>query len=122
MSITIGVDPVTFLVSRVITSAAFMGIGALVALIAGEKLKIPRLPLRFLVAFVGLGTGIATFLAEWASIKLSILVGLGVMIFGASLAFEQSATSKGAARLVGGIALLAAGAAWVGWNVYLMFR
>jgi hypothetical protein len=122
MSITIGVDPVTFLVSRVITSAAFMGIGALVALIAGEKMKIPRLPLRFLVAFVGLGTGLATFLAEWASIKLSILVGLGVMIFGASLAFEKSATRKGAARLAGGIALLAAGAGWVGWNVYLMFR
>jgi hypothetical protein len=29
MSITIGVDPVTFLASRVITSATFMGIGVL---------------------------------------------------------------------------------------------
>jgi hypothetical protein len=122
MSITIGVDPVTFLVSRVITSATFMGIGALVALMAGEKMKIPRLPLRFLVALVGLGTGLATFLAEWASIKLSMLVGLGVMVFGFSLAFEKSATRKGVASIVGGIALIAAGAAWVGWNGYLMVR
>jgi hypothetical protein len=44
------------------------------------------------------------------------------MILGASLAFEKGATTKGAARLLGAIGLLAAGTAWVGWNGYLMFR
>jgi hypothetical protein len=122
MSITVGVDPVTFFVARVLTSAVFVGIGGLVALLAGEKVKIPKRPLWVLVALVGLGAGLGSFLAEWASVKLSLCVGLGVMIFGASLAFEKGATSKGPARLAGAIALLAVGAAWVGWNGYLMFR
>ena len=122
MSITVGVDPVTFFVARVLTSAVFVGIGGLVALLAGEKVKIPKRPLWVLVALVGLGAGLGSFWAGWASVKLSLCIGLGVMIFGASLAFEKSATSKGAARLAGAIALLAGGAAWVGWNGYLMFR
>ena len=122
MSITVGVDSVTFLVARVLTSAVFVGIGGLVALLAGEKVKMPKRALWVLVALVGLGAGLASFLAEWASIKLSLGVGLGMMIFGASLAFEKGAMSKGAARLGGAIALLAVGAAWVGWNGYLMFR
>ena len=117
MSITVGVDSVTFHISRVLTSAVFVGIGAVVALMAGEKAKIPKSPLWFLVALVGLGAGLATFLAGWASVKVSIGVGLGMMIFGVSLGFD-----KGAARLGGAIALLAAGTAWVGWNIYLMVR
>jgi len=122
MSIVVGVDSVTFLISRVLTSAVFVGIGGVVAWMAGEKLRMPKRPLWFLVALVGLGAGLAAFLAEWASIKLSLGVGLGVMILGASLAFEKGAANKGIARLGGAIALLAAGAAWAGWNVYLMFR
>jgi hypothetical protein len=117
MSITVAVDSVTFLISRVLTAAVFVGIGAVVALMAGEKARLPKKPLRFLVALVGLGAGIAAFLAGWASVKVSIGVGLGMMIFGISLGFD-----KGAERRGGPIALLAAGAAWVGWNIYLMIR
>ena len=122
MSITVGVDSVTFLVTRVLTATVFVGIGGVVALVAGEKVKVPKRPLWVLVALVGLGAGLASFLAEWASIKLSLCVGLGMMFAGASLAFEKGAMSKGAARLGGALALLAAGAAWIGWNGYLMFR
>ena len=117
MSVTVSVDPVTLYISRGLTSAVFAGIGAVVALMAGEKAKMPKRPLWFLVALVALGAGLASFLAGWASVKLSIGVGLGMVILGVSLARD-----KGAARLAGGIALLAAGAAWVGWNVYLMVR
>ena len=122
MSLTVDVDPVTFLISRIITSAVFVGIGATVALMAGEKLKLPKTPLWVLVLTAGLGSGLGSFLAEWASIKLSIGVGLGVMIFGASLAFEKGATNKGAARLGGAFALLAVGTAWSAWNLYVVFR
>jgi len=122
MSITVGVDPVTFLVARVLTSAVMAGIGGFVALLAGERAKAPKRPLWAAVALVGLGAGLASFWAEWASVKLSLGIGLGVMVVGATLAFERGATTHGPAKRVGAIALFAVGTAWVGWNGYLMFR
>jgi hypothetical protein len=121
MSITIDVDPVTYLVSRVLTAGVFVGIGAAIAWMAGEKLKLPNQPLRVVAALVGLGSGLGSFLAEWASIKLSLCVGLTVMIVGATMAFEKQ-PPKTLARLAGAITLLAVGTAWVSWNVYVVFR
>ena len=122
MSITVGVDPVTFNIARVLTSAVFAGIGGVVVLVAGEKFKIPKRLLRLLVAVAALGAAIGTFYAGWASIKLSLGFGIGMAILGASMAFEKAAASKGAARLGGALALLATGTAWVAWNAYSMFR
>ena len=122
MSITVGVDPVTFNIARVLTSAVFAGIGGVVVLVAGEKFKIPKRLLRLLVAVAALGAAIGTFYAGWALIELSVLFGIGMAILGASMAFEKAAASKGAARLGGALALLATGTAWVAWNAYSMFR
>jgi len=122
MSITVGVDSVTFNIARVLTAVSLGGIGGIAVMLAGEKVKLSRGLLRPLAAVAALGAGVGSFLAEWASIKLSLCIGLGMMILGASFAFEKGAMKKGVARLGGAILLLVAGAAWVAWNCYLMFR
>jgi hypothetical protein len=122
MSITVGVDSVTFNIVRVLTAVSIGGIGGLAMLLAGEKFRISSRLLRPLIAVSALGTGLGAFLAAWASIKLSLCFGIGIMILGASLAFEKGAMKKGVARWGGAIALLAAGASWLAWNSYLMFR
>ncbi len=122
MSITVGVDPVTFFVARVLTSAVFVGIGGVLAWAAGEKVKVPKRPLWVLVALVGLAAGLASFLAEWASLKVSLGVGLGAAVLGASLAFDKDGSSNKVATRLMGAALLAVAVAWVGWNGYVVFR
>lgn len=122
MSIVVGVDPVTFNIARVLTAVVLGGIGGLVVLLAGEKLKMSKGLLRPLVAVAALAAGLGAFWAEWASIKLSLGVGIGMMILGASLAFEKDAAKKGAARIGGALVVLVAGTGWLAWNAYLMFR
>jgi len=122
MSIIVGVDSVTFNIARVLTSAVIAGIGWLVVLMAGEKFKIPKGLLRILAPVAALSAGLGTFFAGWASIKLSLCVGISMIIVGALLSFEKGATNKSVARLGGAIALLVTGTAWLAWNLYLMFR
>jgi|SRR4026207_1145377 len=121
MSISVGVDAVTLNIARVVTSAAIAGVVGGCAFMAGEKYRIPNGPLWFLVAVAVVVAGLGAFFAGWASIKLSLLAGICMALGGGALAL-YGFTDKRAASLGGGIALLAAGTAWLAWILYLMFR
>jgi len=45
-----------------------------------------------------------------------------MLIVGGILMFDKDAPQKRVLRRVGGITLFALGAAWLGWNLYMMFR
>ena len=122
MSISVGVDAVTFNIARVLTSALIAGVIGVFVSMAGEKYKIPNRPLWFLVAAAVLGAALGAFFAGWASLKVSLLAGICMALGGGVLAFQNGGAYKRAASLAGGIALVAAGLAWLAWNLYLMFR
>ena len=73
MSISVGVDAVTFNIARVLTSALIAGVIGVFVSMAGEKYKIPNRPLWFLVAAAVLGAALGAFFAGWASLKVSLL-------------------------------------------------
>ena len=122
MSIVVDVDPVTFNITRVLTSAVMGGIDGFVVLLAGEKFKVSKGVMRLLVAIAALAAGFGSFWAGWASIRISLVIGIGMMIVGASLAFEKGSAKKGIGQVAGALALLVTGTSWLGWNSYLMFR
>ncbi len=122
MSIVVDVDPVTFNIARVLTSGVMGGIAGFAVLLAGEKFKVSKGAMRPLVAIAALAAGIGSFWAEWASIKLSLVIGIGMVIVGASQAFEKGSPKNGVGRVAGALALFVTGATWLGWNSYLMFR
>ena len=86
MSISVGVDAMTFNIARVLTSAGIAGVVGVFAFMAGEKYKIPDGRLRFLVVVAVLAAGLGAFFAGWASIKLSLLAGICMVLGGVVLA------------------------------------
>ena len=121
MSLEVKVDAVTFIIARVLTAGTMALVGGVLAATAADKLKLVgrlRLPLIYALA---IGVGVASFLLGWASVKISIVIGIVIAAAGVALAFDRDAPKMRAAKIGGGVALLAAGTGWVGWNLYLMF-